>query len=238
MAKFEGAFKRSKVNEGGYVNDPHDLGGETYRGIARKYHPEWTGFKLIDAMKKVSPIKYNFVSDELDKLAEGFYKEKYWNPIQLDNMASQLNAEQIYDCSLSGLPRTKQMIKHLLNSEFGGKFVLDSTITPDVIVKVNSVDQKRFHDGFKVYREILFKYSAGELSPAHSLYSFFYKWNKASEAKRKENGRYLKGWLNRVNKYKMDVADAITNAAKDAGKTISENKGTAIGVAVFFLQLL
>lgn len=35
-------------HEGGYVNDPDDKGGETYKGIARKFNPDWKGWKIID----------------------------------------------------------------------------------------------------------------------------------------------------------------------------------------------
>ncbi|RYD50653.1 MAG: hypothetical protein EOP52_13405, partial [Sphingobacteriales bacterium] len=35
MADFLTAYKRTAVAEGGYANDPDDLGGETYKGIAR-----------------------------------------------------------------------------------------------------------------------------------------------------------------------------------------------------------
>lgn len=35
--------------EGGYVNDPDDQGGETYCGIARKHHPGWPGWQTVDA---------------------------------------------------------------------------------------------------------------------------------------------------------------------------------------------
>ena len=34
MAKFIISFQKTVTNEGGYINDPDDLGGETYKGIA------------------------------------------------------------------------------------------------------------------------------------------------------------------------------------------------------------
>jgi len=41
-------------SEGGHANDPDDGGGETYRGIARKFWPQWAGWKIIDAAKMLS----------------------------------------------------------------------------------------------------------------------------------------------------------------------------------------
>ena len=37
--KFEKAFKYVIYNEGGYVNDPSDLGGETKYGISKRSYP-------------------------------------------------------------------------------------------------------------------------------------------------------------------------------------------------------
>ena len=39
MADFLKAFNKIIVNEGGYVNDKDDKGGETFMGITRKNHP-------------------------------------------------------------------------------------------------------------------------------------------------------------------------------------------------------
>jgi len=50
---FSPAYAIVKVNEGGYVNDPVDKGGETYAGIARNIFGSWEGWSIIDA-KKIS----------------------------------------------------------------------------------------------------------------------------------------------------------------------------------------
>ena len=42
MANFSDAYALTSAHEGGYVNDPVDRGGETYRGIARRYFPNAT----------------------------------------------------------------------------------------------------------------------------------------------------------------------------------------------------
>jgi hypothetical protein len=48
----------------------------------------------------------------------------------------------------------------------------------------------------------MFLYSAGALPHSDSLFKFFQRFNKADDAKRKQNGGWaLKGWLYRVNKY-------------------------------------
>ena len=44
MADFRLAYKKIEAAEGGYVNDPDDKGGETYKGISRKANPDWNGW--------------------------------------------------------------------------------------------------------------------------------------------------------------------------------------------------
>lgn len=41
MAEFNIAFQKTLTHEGGYVNDPEDSGGETYKGISRNNHKNW-----------------------------------------------------------------------------------------------------------------------------------------------------------------------------------------------------
>lgn len=53
MAYFGDAFKKLSIKEGGYVNDKDDAGGETYRGISRKYNPTWQGWTMIDSYKNI-----------------------------------------------------------------------------------------------------------------------------------------------------------------------------------------
>ena len=66
MALFTPAFTLSKINEGGWVNDPNDIGGETYRGISRKFNPKWNGWSVIDEMKKKGLIKKNYTDSKND----------------------------------------------------------------------------------------------------------------------------------------------------------------------------
>ncbi|HEX3101088.1 MAG TPA: glycosyl hydrolase 108 family protein [Pyrinomonadaceae bacterium] len=68
MSNFETAIAALLKNEGGYVNNPADKGGETKYGIAKKWHPE------VD-------IK-NLTVDG----AKAIYKSDYWNPNNFDGI--------------------------------------------------------------------------------------------------------------------------------------------------------
>lgn len=56
MADFNKAHLEVMGNEGGYANNPADSGGETYKGIARKFHPAWPGWKMVDDLKRSLPV--------------------------------------------------------------------------------------------------------------------------------------------------------------------------------------
>jgi len=63
----------TRREEGGYNKGiTGDSGGETYRGIARNYNPNWEGWKVIDGIK---PLKYNQVIQSLEPMVNDFY----WN---------------------------------------------------------------------------------------------------------------------------------------------------------------
>ena len=47
MSEFQPALQKVLAHEGGYVNDPDDPGGETYKGIAHNMHSKWGGWVYI-----------------------------------------------------------------------------------------------------------------------------------------------------------------------------------------------
>ena len=54
---YKEAIKKTLKYEGGYVNDKDDRGGETYRGVSRRYHPNWSGWKIVDEYKQMQPTQ-------------------------------------------------------------------------------------------------------------------------------------------------------------------------------------
>jgi lysozyme family protein len=107
MADFKVAYDRTAKIEGGYANTPGDSGGETWRGIARNYHPKWTGWSIIDSFK---PISKNFEtnlrnSQTLQRLVLEFYKEEFWDVMCLDQVQNQDIANEMYDTGVNMDPR-------------------------------------------------------------------------------------------------------------------------------------
>ena len=70
--KFNEVIKHVLKNEGGYVNDPNDRGGETKYGISKRAHPE------VD-------IKNLTIDGALD-----IYRRLYWNPSKAEKLMPEL----------------------------------------------------------------------------------------------------------------------------------------------------
>lgn len=104
MANFYKEFEKVVFNEGGYVNDPDDAGGETYMGISRKANPKWSGWTIIDALKKQMPHTFQKVLKHYDILTvrvEQIYREKYWDNMYLDNVKNEKLAHQVFDTAVN-----------------------------------------------------------------------------------------------------------------------------------------
>lgn len=121
MANFKQAFQITLGHEGGYVFDPDDAGGETYRGIARRYHPSWPGWGNIDKLKQQtdSPRQLNRLlgkDEDLQQQIHDFYKQNYWDPFQGDLVESQDLAEELFDTGVNmGVQHAVRFLQEGLN---------------------------------------------------------------------------------------------------------------------------
>lgn len=103
MAEFRIAYALTEGNEGGYVCDRNDKGGETYRGISRKWFPDWEGWLIIDDYKKNNYLKRGDYIDNalLDALVLGFYEFMFWERNRLDKINNQDIANEIFDTAVN-----------------------------------------------------------------------------------------------------------------------------------------
>jgi len=136
MANFKEAYNKTMGHEGGYVNDPDDAGGETYKGISRVYNPSWWGWDIIDQQKD-DPLFPECLKDDLDldSAVEDFYKDKYWDCNRLDEFP-QNTAEEMFDTGVNmGTGRAGRFLQTALNymNRNGSLFdelVVDGAIGP------------------------------------------------------------------------------------------------------------
>lgn len=126
MAEFAKAYKKLEVAEGGYVNDPDDAGGETYKGVSRRANPNWIGWIILDDLKKHHPKTFSSIAKktpQLEKAVQDLYKKNYWDCFNLDDFKSQAIAEQLFDsCVNTGKSATIKMAQRVVNVEVDGKW--------------------------------------------------------------------------------------------------------------------
>ena len=146
MADFSKAFEHTIKAEGGYVNDPDDLGGETYKGIARSRNSKWTGWVTIDLLKQKKGFPKNLDSDaQLQNSIREFYEVNYWDKVQGDCIADQDVALSIFDFAVNAGVRTSSRLAQL---SAGAK--ADGVIGKKSLEAINSSDPYSFIATFTI----------------------------------------------------------------------------------------
>jgi lysozyme family protein len=117
MANFDKALPQLLVVEGGYVNDPDDLGGETYKGIARRFNPTWSGWARVDAARSKAGFPAKLAKDSvLQSAVRDFYKQHYWDKFQGDAISVQAIADELFDSAVNlGVTRAVGFLQRALN---------------------------------------------------------------------------------------------------------------------------
>ena len=146
MAKFNLALLKVLSHEGGYVNDPDDLGGETYKGISRNAHGTWAGWQIIDKCK-ISPdfpksLNTNIL---LQSLIEKFYLDTFWKPLKADQIQNQTSAESVFDFAVNtGLSTSVRLVQSIVGTK------IDGVIGAITLNKINSMDFGHFQAALTV----------------------------------------------------------------------------------------
>lgn len=146
MADFTLAIKETLKAEGGYVNDPVDPGGETYKGIARNRNSKWDGWVNIDLMKNKSGFPNSLESDQdLQEKVLSLYEANYWDKVRGDDIDDQDIADSIFDFAVNAGPRTSAKLAQLAVGA-----TADGVIGPQTLAKINADDKRAFLATFAV----------------------------------------------------------------------------------------
>ena len=146
MAKFNLAFSKMLFHEGGYVNDPDDLGGETYKGIARNSHGSQLGWTLIDQFKIKPDFPYSLdTNPKLQNLVEQFYLNNFWTPLNAEQIQNQTSADSVFDFAVnSGLSNSARLVQSIVGTK------IDGIIGEITLNKINSMDFAHFQSSLTV----------------------------------------------------------------------------------------
>lgn len=171
MADFASAFALTMKNEGGYVHDPQDPGGETYRGIARRMNPKWEGWVDIDVLKKQKGFPANLDGNALlrEKI-KSFYEANYWDKVRGDEIMDQDVAESIFDFAVNAGPAVSAKLAQItVQAE------PDGVIGPDTLGRINADVPRAFLALFAL-NKIARYVSICDKRPASR--KFFFGWVK------------------------------------------------------------
>lgn len=141
MSNFLTAYKTVRANEGGYRNVSWDAGGETYKGIARKFWPAWSGWKIVDEWKKTHTMKKGDIipNPVLDKLVQDFFEMNFWKKNNLDKLTNQSLATLCLDMVINH-GRGPKLINQACE-RIRPNIPISTTVTMDSIAVMNQYPQ-------------------------------------------------------------------------------------------------
>ena len=127
---FDYCFNKMIDNEGGYVDHTvkGDRGGQTYAGVARKFHPSWAGWEYID--------KGDYKSAKV-KVKE-FYYIKFWPKIKGNQIECRDKAFLIFDFAVNAGYRTALKLAQAACNMH--KKDIDGVMGPKTLEIVNSME--------------------------------------------------------------------------------------------------
>ena len=155
LTTFEGIVERVIKDEGDYVNDPDDSGGETKYGISKRSHSD------IDVK--------NLTKSEAIKI----YKNEYWDPSLCDKVPSRLKHIYFDMCVNFGTSKAIGVLQKAANSA-GNRLVIDGKLGPLTLgcLKKLKIDRVR------AYRVLRF---AEAVASNPRLAKFWVGWYRRAE---------------------------------------------------------
>ena len=118
LTKFDDIIDIVIKHEGGYVNDPKDLGGETKYGITKRFYPD------VD-IKKLTVAE-----------AKQIYYDDYWVKNKVPQMPDNLKHIYFDMCINQGKGTAVKVLQRAVNSK-GGDLEVDGGLGPKTIEAIN-----------------------------------------------------------------------------------------------------
>ncbi len=161
-------------NEGGWVNDPSDPGGVTKYGISLRFLKA-TGDLNFD-LDGDGDIDYFDIKALAIKNAEDAYYIYFWLPLKLDQLKNDELALQVFDFAINAGKRTAILALQLVSGCKQDGLIGHQTIDA-ANTFIDNIAERYKKERVFYYKDLALK------KPAFT--------------------KYLKGWLNRVEKTKF-----------------------------------
>lgn len=186
MAEFKTAFKRTLAYEGGYFFSADDPGGETYKGITRRYFPTWAGWPIADEARSEGPDFPDCLerNTRLPYLVWNFYLHNFWHRVAGDEIGNRWIAEEVFDTAVNmGCGTAIRFLQEALNflNREERDLVVDGVIGP------------------KTLKTLKYRTDAHEANYILAIL-FVLRGNRYLDLMRKSPSqeKFARGWLNRL----------------------------------------
>ena len=175
------------LSEGGYSNHASDSGGETYRGIARNFHPDWQGWPYIDQCRTMANFPKMLDSVEgMDDLVLAFYKGEFWDTWNGDSLAdiSYAVAAEIFESGVNvGLGRSTKWFQRSCNLLNRQDALFDDLVLDGAL-------------GYKSQTALRILTNKHEDTDVVRLLNLFQGWHYIQLTERKESQEdFIRGWV-------------------------------------------
>ena len=124
MTTFDEIIEHVLEKEGGYVNDPTDLGGETKYGITKRFYPD---VNIKDLTK-----------DE----AKSIYKKDYWDKNKVEQLPEGLRHIFFDMCVNQGRGTAVKILQRSANAK-GANIDVDGGFGPATLKAIQNVEYER-----------------------------------------------------------------------------------------------
>jgi len=180
MADFNSFFPTLLKHEGGFVNDPVDPGGATNKGVTLA-----TFKQCAQSLLGIAPTLDN-LRNLTDAQAGTIYKALYWDKVCGDKLEPQELANIVFDFQVNAGANASRLLQRVLNS-LGAKpqLAVDGAIGPGTLAAVASADPQKLYSAYKQGRKDYYNNLVAQRPPL---------------------GKFLKGWLARVDSFPDTVS--------------------------------
>ena len=172
MSNFMWALKKTLHHEGGFVDNPNDPGGATYRGISLRFLR--AEGEDIDNDGDIDLQDIQALADNPEAI-NGLYQQYFWQPNRLNEVPSELLSCKIFDmCVNMGARQAWKLVQRA-----SGRLVADGIVGPRTI-------------------EYLVQQTDSDFDLIKRIRAEQEKFYRALVKQKPNLGVFLKGWLRRA----------------------------------------
>lgn len=141
-SNFLACFNETESFEGGYVNNPHDPGGATLKGVTQGVYSAW----LRQHGRSNAAVRG---ASDVD--IQAIYRELYWNPVHGDDLFVGLDLVMVDYGWGSGPITAIEHMQRLLG------IAVDGVFGPATLAAIDMPDQRGFINGLCAERLAFFQ---------------------------------------------------------------------------------